>query len=231
MNTVAITIGEAPGGGESKSETKVTTTIKIVSAEDKLYKALSTVTRMTMNGEMMGQPISFDSDKKDNMGSQMGKMIGGSVNKTTEITINKADGKVKEIKKDELESGIMMKGGANSTNVFLVIPTDKKVGDKWTVTDDEEGINTVKNYEVQSLKDNLVTVLINSTSKGTTTKERNGMSIEMTIDAKINGTITVDTKLGLIKKIVTETENSGSIEVMGQSKPMNNKINTTVTVE
>jgi hypothetical protein len=234
VTTNIVSTAESPMGGESTSTITTTNLIKVTAVEDKVYKATNTNTRMVMDGEMMGQSMKFDSDKKEDMDGQMGQMLGASVNKPTEISIDKKDGKVTETEATEKKEGMMasMGGATNAAEVaFFVIPSEKKVGDKWTVTSDNEGIKTVKNYELQGLKDNTATLLILSTNKGTTTKEANGMSMEMTIDTKSNGKMLVDISTGLVKQITMDDETTGSMEAMGQSIPLNKKSKTTVTFE
>jgi Family of unknown function (DUF6263) len=232
MNVVST--AESPMGGESTNAITTTNNIKVTAVEDKVYKAMNTVTKMLIDGEMMGQSMKFDSDKKEDMDGQIGQMLGASVNKPSEIIIDKGDGKVTEATTTEKKEGMMgaMGGESNSADAaFFVIPTGKKIGDKWTIISDDGGIKSVKNYELQSLKDNIATLLVSSTSKGSTTKEANGMSMEMTIDTKSKGTMTVDTNTGLLKQINMEDETTGSMEVMGQSIPLNKKSKTTITVE
>jgi hypothetical protein len=235
ITTNVVSTSESPmGGGESTNTITTTNTIKVSAVEDKAYKAINTVIRMVMDGEMMGQSMKFDSDKKEDMDGQIGQMLGSSVNKPSEITIDKVDGKVTEVATAEKKQSMMGAMGGESSSAeaaFFIIPTGKKVGDKWTVNADNEGIKSVKNYELQSLKDNIATLLITSTNKGTTTKEANGMSMEMTIDTKSTGKMMVDTNTGLVKQVTMDDETSGSMEVMGQSMPLNRKSKTTVTFD
>jgi hypothetical protein len=105
------------------------------------------------------------------------------------------------------------------------------VQNKWTVTSDDGGIKSIKNYELQSLKENIANINVSSTNKGTTTKEANGMSMEMTIDTKATGTMMVDINTGLLKQINMDDVTIGSMEVMGQSIPLNKKSKTTVSFE
>jgi Family of unknown function (DUF6263) len=236
ITTNVVTNAESPMGGESKNEITTTSIVKITSAEDNLYKATSTLTRMVMDGEMMGQSMKFDSDKKDDMDGQMGQILGASINKPSALTINKTNGKVTKIAaedKTEANMGGMM--GGNETNseeaAIFVIPDGKKVGDTWAIATEDGGIKTIKNYVLLSLNENIATISITSTNKGTTTKEANGMSMEMTIDGKAIGTMILDTNTGLVKKLTTDDETTGSIEMMGQSIPLNKKSKITVTFE
>jgi hypothetical protein len=116
-------------------------------------------------------------------------------------------------------------------NIFLVVDPSKKVGDKWTVTTDVDGIKTTKNYEFKSRNNDIVTLSFSATSKGTNSREMNGTSIESTIDNKDSGTILVNVKTSMIKEVNINSETSGSMEAMGQSIPLNGKSVTKVTIE
>jgi hypothetical protein len=234
ITTNVVAVSESPMGGESTNTITTSNTIKITGVEDKIYKATNTVTRMIMDGEMMGQSMKFDSDKKEDMDGQIGQMLGASVNKPSEIIIDRDNGKVTENAAEEKKEGMMGGMGGESNiggSAFFVVPAGKKAGDKWTVTLDDGGIKSIKNYELQSLKENIATINVSSSNKGTTTKEANGMSMEMTIDTKATGTMMVDTNTGLLKQINMDDVTIGSMEVMGQSIPLNKKSKTTVSFE
>jgi hypothetical protein len=234
ITTNVVSTAESPMGGESTNTISTTNIIKITSVDEKVYKATNTVIRMVMDGEMMGQSMKFDSDKKEDMEGQIGQMMSASVNKPSEISIDKDNGKVTENAAEEKKEGMMgaMGGESNSGgSAFFVVPAGKKIGDKWTVTSDDGGIKSIKNYELQSLKENIAIINVSSTNKGTTTKEANGMSMEMTIDAKATGTMMVDINTGLLKQINMDDVTIGSMEVMGQSIPLNKKSKTTVSFE
>jgi Family of unknown function (DUF6263) len=234
ITTNVVAVSESPMGGESTNTITTSNTIKITGVEDKIYKATNTVTRMIMDGEMMGQSMKFDSDKKEDMDGQIGQMLGASVNKPSEIIIDRDNGKVTENAAEEKKEGMMGGMGGESNiggSAFFVVPAGKKAGDKWTVTLDDGGIKSIKNYELQSLKENIATINVSSSNKGTTTKEANGMSMEMTIDTKATGTMMVDTNTGLLKQINMDDVTIGSMEVMGQSIPLNKKSKTTVLFE
>jgi Family of unknown function (DUF6263) len=233
VTVVTNKTSESPmGGEESKQEMTLVNTFKITAIEDKVYKATNTFTKMKMTGEMMGQTINFDSDKKEDLDSQIGQMLGSAINKSTEVTIDKKDGKVTEASVESLEKSMQALGETNANdNIFLVVDPSKKVGDKWTVTTDVDGIKTTKNYEFKSRNNDIVTLSFSATSKGTNSREMNGTSIESTIDNKDSGTILVNVKTSMIKEVNINSETSGSMEAMGQSIPLNGKSVTKVTIE
>ena len=163
-------------GQENTTNVTSTSNLKIVSLDKNLYKGNSTLAKMTMTGSMMGQDINFDSDKKADMDSQIGQMLGGAVGKATEFTIDKNTGEQKTIASAEKEeSGAMggLMGGSGSEgnqNIFFVDAISKKVGEKWSKTTDVDGLKTINNYEIITIKEGLITLSSNGTTKGSTTK-------------------------------------------------------------
>jgi hypothetical protein len=247
ITTTATNISAKPeqmGGGEMKTENITTTVVNITGADEKKYLANSTITRMTVKGDNMMGEINFDSDKKEDRTTDMGEMLSVGLDKKVEMEIAKEDGKITKTSVDknseDKEAGggglRSMSGDKKSAEViassaFFIIPADKKVGDKWTVNSAEGDIKIVKNYELKEIKDGIATVISSSTKKGTSTQEARGMTMEMTIDAKGSGTILVDTKTGLVKKITSTSEMEGTMEVMGSSHPISSKSSSVTIVE
>ncbi len=219
-------------GNESPNKTTSISTLKITGLEKDLYAATSTVTKKTMSGSMMGQEVTFDSDKKEDMDGQMGKFMGGDVNKEDKITIDKNTGAYKTVtEKEDGGMGAMMGGGSSSNPIFYPTVIGKKTGDKWTESTDNDGIKTTTNYEVKSVNGNVITVNTSSTTKGSTTKEMQGQSAEITIDAKSTSTLTIDALTGILKQSVSDMEMTTNMDGGGQSFAIANKAKTTVIVE
>jgi hypothetical protein len=59
---------------------------------------------------------------------------------------------------------------------------------------------------------------------GTSSVEAQGMQMDLTVSAKSEGLVIVDTKTSLVKKRTSVTDVTGSIETMGQSMPMTSKV-------
>jgi hypothetical protein len=231
-STTTLEMSGEQMGNEYKSDITTTSTLKITGADDKNYKATSTVTKMTMKSNAMGQDINFDSDKKEDMDGQMGQMMGKSVNQPTEVLISKETGDQKNVEEKADEGMGFMGGGSDKAGgVFYHLDPSKKVGDKWTITTDDAGIKTTKNYTLKSKNGNIAIVEVDFTAKGNTTKETMGQSMDMTIDTKGKSTMEVDTTTGIVKKNEADIDNNMVIEAMGQSIPMNNKMKALTIVE
>jgi hypothetical protein len=231
ISSTAITTGEMMGT-PMNSDAKSVSTVKINAIDGDNYKATNTITKLTVTGNTMGQEISFDSDKKEDLESQVGQMIGVSLNKPVEITINKNTGKQDEVKDKEDEGGMgSIMGGNSITNIFFVLPASKKAGDKWTETIEKNGIKTITNYELKSIEGSTATIATSATIKGNTSQDMNGQSVDITIDSKLTSSFTVDTNTGILKQSNSEMESTNNMEMAGQSMVISNKIKTNTTVE
>jgi Family of unknown function (DUF6263) len=236
ITTTVNTTGELMGS-EMKNNTTSISTLKITSTDVDKYKGVSTVTKMTVTGSMMGQDMNFDSDKKGDMDGQLGQMFGSAINKPTDISIDKTTGKQDEKKAEDEDAdggpmgGLMGGAKAGSSSIFYLLPKDKKVGDKWSETIDKDGIKVINNYEIQILTATTATILLNTTSKGSTTQDMNGQSVEVTVDSKSAGSFVVDITTGVIKQSQSETDMTTNMEVAGQSMAITNKMKVNTVVE
>lgn len=226
--STSINMDMGAAGGEMKIESAATFIVNVSGADENNYKAESTITKMKMSQEGGGQSTSFDSDKPDS--SEMAKEIGKGLNKPTAILIDKKTGAIKdsspEKAKDEDNANPFadLMGGAKSpadvaSAAFFVIPAGKKAGDKWSDSSAAPipGLTAKKDYELQSVKDGIATLVVKTTTKGSISKEVQGMQLDMTINGTTDMTMTTDTKTGLVKKSVTTGNTEGTMEVMGQS--------------
>jgi hypothetical protein len=226
--TINMDMGAA--GGEMKIESASTFVVNVSGADENNYKAESTITKMKMSQEGGGQSTSYDSDNKADS-SEMAQEIGKGLNKPAAILIDKKTGAVKDSSpekvKDDEESGnpfAALMGGAKSpadvaAAAFFVIPTGKKAGDKWSDSSAASipGLTAKKDYELQSVNGGMATLIVKTTTKGSISKEVQGMQLDMTINGTTAMTLTTDTKTGLVKKSVTTGNSEGSMDVMGQS--------------
>jgi hypothetical protein len=245
QNTTSIIEMEMTAMGQQmKINSSTTNVITITGAEANNYKATNAITKITMTQEGMGQNVSFDSDKKEDVESEMGKEMGKTLNKSVEVTIDKGSGKATETNKkteekteDKNPFADLMGGAANNSSealvsgAFFVIPADKKIGDKWTDSLNEEGMKGLKTFELLSIKDGTASIGLKTATSGTVSKEMQGMQIEMTMKNIGDGTMSVDTKSGIVKKNIVTGSTEGTMDLMGQSMPFSLKINSTTVVE
>lgn len=227
--------------GSMKSEASATSVINVVSVDGDKYNITCTNTKLKSSQDAMGQSMNFDSDKKEDLDSEIGKELGKNVNKAIELILNKNNGVVVSKNKNDEEDGnpmkeVMASAGGNSaesivSNTFFVIPAGKKVGDSWVDSSSEAGMKRIKTIQYKSLNADVATLNVSTVVKGTMSKETQGMQMEITINGTTDAAIEVNTTNSIVKKNTSKGEVNGSIDVMGQSVPITMKINNTTITE
>ena len=224
-------------------------TLTIKAASDKGYESTYITDRVQCAANMMGQDMNYDSDKKDDKDSPMGKTMNKLVGKETSFVVNGAGNIIKETivkqtqeKSDEegpdMMTGMMGMGmsEASTCPVFnlFVNNTELKIGDSFidssTVNDKDGSTKTSTTYILKEIKDGKSIFTLNGQVAISKKMEMQGMEMTTTTASKSTGDMIVDVATGLLnsKSIVTET--TGSVDVQGMSIPITGKTTTTITV-
>ena len=228
-------------GGQMKIETSSTNIIEVKSTEGNMYKAENTLVKLKMSQEGAGQEVSFDSDKKEDRESEMGKEISKELNVPGAIFIDKQTGEVKDVSPEkpvednENPFGDLMGQGssptASASAAFYVLPAGKKVGDQWIDSTSEKGMSIVKTYNYKSSENGISKLLINTTTKGTIKKSAQGTEFEITISGTGTTNLEADQKTGLTKRSATTSNMEGAVDMMGQSLPITMSMSSVTTFE
>jgi Family of unknown function (DUF6263) len=218
--------------------------VEVKDKKDASYTITSTLTKMTTNGNVMGQSYSFDSDKQlDRDSSEVGKMLKGQLNVAKEIELNNKGLLVNQHKTaapaeaDANPMMGMMKSMTGSgtdfavTEVFLVIPSGVKQGDSWSDSAIADGIKTYRTYSIKEISNNIATVTLTGTQTTNKTVEQMGSEVNLTISAKLSGESKVDIKTGMVQQKVFVVDGSGTADAMGQSIPLTMKLTSTTIVK
>jgi hypothetical protein len=218
-------------GQNIDNETSLTNTIEVKDVTADGYLFSNIIKRMTIKGNAMGQEMSFDSDKKEDMDGQVGQALKGHIGTTQEIQVDK-QGKVASIKEGEekqpgpdMASMMSMNGDLGKGQPYpmlIQLPAKNvKPGDTWT---DSSGtaatLKTVIVYTLKSISADGALVSFNGTMAKNGNIEQNGMEIQMDITATTKGESTYDTNSGLLKNTSSTSEIKGTLGVMGQNAPI-----------
>jgi hypothetical protein len=207
------------------------------------------VKRLTFDFDVMGQSQSFDSEKEEDLKSEMGKSLEKTIKNKYSMVVDPA-GTIVSVKADDDNKndsaantndvmGNMMSQFAEGLEIPktgetipLKVPTSGalKKGQSWTDSLQGEEQGSVK-YTVVDVTS--ADVLIDYISEGVTKRSQDlgtGMTMEIDLTNKTTGKITLDKKTGLLKKRTIESEGIGNMEIAGQSIPMKSKVTGTITV-
>jgi hypothetical protein len=231
---------------EMTSDAAMVNQVEIKDKANDVYTVTNTLTRLATSGSAMGQDYSFDSDKKEDLESEMGKVLKSQINVTKEMEFN-TTGKLGTVKKAlETESSSkgnpmvdMMKnmsGGGNdesggTSDIFMVLPAGKKVGDSWSDSTIADGIKIYRNYLLKDLKANDATLTLTGTQSTNKKMEQQGMEVVVTLESKLTGELVVDTATGVVKQKTFVMDGTGSADAMGQAIPITTKITSTTGVK
>jgi hypothetical protein len=214
-------------GGEIKNNNKATTTLSVLDMSGSDYKISNTLNKISMSMDMMGQTTSYDSEKPGEE-SEMSKAVSEKVGKSETGILNSLTGVFKADKADNEDESAnplqaIMGGGdeAKSTSkAFFIIPTGKNVGDSWTTTDSANGTKHTNTYTFKSTESNIATIELTEISLTNTEMEMQGMQMNLAMNSKTTGNMTVDINKAILKKRTENLEIEGTIEVMGQTTPI-----------
>ncbi len=235
--------------GETSGSTLNTEVYEVKDAAASNTTLEKAIKNVRFSFSVMGQEKTFDSDKKEDLNSDLGQSIKPSIDTHQEFTVD-ANGRIISVKEDptkkkkEQKSGDMMSMFMSQFNVgsappkagdaslFHILP-DHEVGkgDSWT---DTTGINGNPFKTVYTVKDITSSeVLLDFTGDGkiNTKQEMMGMSLEVKGTVAATGTVTLDKTTGLLKQKTSTSTTETSTSVSGQDMTATTKMTTVTTVK
>lgn len=232
-------------GQSMEANADVTSTYSIEVKEENAdnYKLTNAITGLKMNTSQMGQEMTFDSEKKEDLDGPIGSALKDYINKPKDVVVDKS-GKLIPQKKDDKEEpandvasmiskqlGDPDATGYGAEMAFDSLPKNIKAGSTWTRTTNNNGIVTTTNYTVKSINGNLATLTTNGTIATDAKMEMQGMEITTKTTGKFTGEEIADITTGIIQSNTSTVDASGIIGVMGQELPTTSKVTSTTTVK
>ncbi len=214
---------------ETNSVSKSTTQVVVLSNDNSSYQIGQTLIGLQTNMQVMGQDMSYDSDKKDN-DVKLAESMDKVMNKEKKLTIDNA-GKIikKESSEDETEASMNMMIGLspNGDNVMILMKSllgqDMKVGNTWVdVSENTADQMKTKNnlaFKVTSIEADIATIDYNGTTTVDGTMEQMGQEMTLTSSNKVAGNIKVNVKTGILVEHAINSTGTGSMDVAGMSIP------------
>jgi hypothetical protein len=204
--------------------------------------------RMQMNLDIpMQGKQTFDSEKQEDMKSETGKVAEKALKNKYTMTVDPL-GKITAVKADDdnpnkaeanANQADPMSGALSQIAAGMDLPksgdvSEFKVLPDYEVSKGQSWTDSTKNSKtVYTLTDiNGTDIIIDYTEDATTqrTQEAAGMEISMSSKDKTTGKIILDKNTKLLKEKTSTTNSEGTMELMGQSVPMNTKLTRKVSV-
>ena len=242
----AVTSQEMAGQSmESKAAIFTSNNFEVSDIKDDNYNLISTITKITAVLSAMGQDMSFDSDKKEDMDGEMGNGMKDIINQPKNVVVDKKGNIVvtesDTLKKDSSTAMMsMMLGqfmgdpeetGYGLKDAFIIIPSKVKPGFSWTDSSSVKGVKKTTTYTVKEIKGNEATIDISGTVNMDTNTQMGGMDVTNKSNGIMTGEEIVDVKTGILKQKTTNLESSGSVRAMGMDIPMKTKFTAISTVK
>ncbi len=241
--TVSIVSSMAPG-----MEANVTSVnenlLEVKNTADKNSTISSTLTKVKLNMEMPGNTNSYDSEKKEDQNTEIGKGMSERLNKVTDITIDNASGTAltttKPAPKKDIDEANPMQNMMNMfgdtgsdegvvSGAFQLIPAGKKPGDSWSDSTIEKDLKVRRTYNFKSIADTGSIVQLTTVIESTGTMEMMGMSMDVNTTTQTTSDILLDIATGLVKRKSSEANVTGNFQLMGQAVPVSAKATTLST--
>ena len=246
-NVVSIESSLSPGMDVSNNTTSENM-LEVKSGTDKNYTVSSTLTKMKVNMTMMGQATTYDSEKKEDQNTDIGKAFADKLNKPTNIIIENNTGtaispeKKETPKKDAAKGADPMQGlfqalgsgGSDESLVegaFELIPQGKNIGDSWSDSTVDAKTKLTHSYTLKSITGKEAVIQLNMVLDAVNNIELQGMQMDFSSTTKTTGEILVNIETGLVRKKTTQADISGTIQLMGQSVPITGKAISTTTYQ
>lgn len=218
-------------GQNLDNESTLTSAVELKEVNNDGFLFSNMIKRMTTKISGMGQDISFDSDKKEDMDGQMGQALKDRIGVSQDIQVDK-HGKVTSTKdNDDKKVGPDMASMMNMSGdltkgqpypILIQLPASNiKPGDTWT---DSSGtvatLKTITTYTLKSISGDAALVSFTGTMAKTGTIQQNGMEIQMDMTATNKGESTYEVKSGLLKTTTSSSDIKGTLGIMGQNAPI-----------
>ncbi|MDQ2719117.1 MAG: DUF6263 family protein [Bacteroidota bacterium] len=226
---------------ESTANITSTYSIEVKGMDNKNYNLSNTVTGLKMNMNQMGQDITFDSQKKEDMDGAMGMALKDFINKPTDVALDKSGTVIPSKDRPKIDDANAMakqlanfeSTGYGSDLAFVALPKNLKVGTIWTSKTDSAGNGTIRvtNFTVKEIKGNMAILALTGTSASNMKMQNQGMEINTKLNGTFTGEETVDTNTGVIQSNSTVGDSKGTVSAMGQEFPLTSKITSNTTVK
>jgi len=230
-------------GMELSSNSSSENTLDVKTSTSKNYIISSTLTKVKVNMNMMGQPTSYDSEKKEESSSDIAKTFDEKLNKPVDVTIDNTTGIAviddKKEKKADTDEENPMSGLLNMfaestddaivSGAFELIPRGKGIGESWSDSTVEKDQKTIRTYTLKSVTGNEALIQLDAVTTAANKLDVQGMEMEFKSNTKTTGEIVTDITTGQVKKKDTKSDITGSFQLMGQDVPITAKATSTST--
>ncbi|RKF03536.1 hypothetical protein C8N26_1925 [Tenacibaculum lutimaris] len=206
---MSMKMAQIMGTGEMTNNMEIQMKYDITNVSNDTYESTAKYTKMAMDTKQGALQMSYDSTKKDEELDEAGKVIRTQMKPMMDAVITMKGDKRGIILESKAEPNFQGAEKITEQSNSVVYPENAvAVGDTWTMTKNQDGMNMDFTYKVKSISSK--NVLIDVSGKIT------GIA-----DGDITGSIDIDKKSG----ILTESKIDMTMKIQGQDLTTNMIVN------
>ncbi|MBK9379860.1 MAG: hypothetical protein IPN39_00815 [Chitinophagaceae bacterium] len=223
---------------ETLIDSKSITLVEVMNNNPDGTDLQATATKVLLTSSMMGQDMSFDSDKQDNEGP-MAEGLSKLLNKPRAISI---DSKGTITKQEIIESDMqgMLTGNnaelSKTTELFIpsIIGKELKAGDSIndiaSQTKEKYSSRDSGTYRITKIENGVASITYTGTQYITTVMEQMGMEMNMIINSTVKTELQVDMKTGIVLLKSSELDTNTTVDAGGMTIPATGKTITKIKI-
>ncbi|WP_428742834.1 DUF6263 family protein [Tenacibaculum sp.] len=207
--TMNMKMAQVMGMGAMTNDMDIQMKYDITNASKDTYESTAKYTKMVMNMKQGAMNMSYDSTKKDEELDEAGKMMKSQMKPMLESTIFMKGDRMGTILESKAEPNFKGAEKITEQSSSVVYPENAvAVGDTWTMSKNQEGMNMDFTYKVKSISSKNVLLDVSGKVSGVA-------------EGDITGSIDIDKKSG----ILTESKINMTMKVQGQDLTTNMVVN------
>ncbi len=223
---------------ETLIDSKSITLVEVMNNNPDGTDLQATATKVLLTSSMMGQDMSFDSDKKDNEGP-MAEGLTKLLNKSRAISIdNKGTITKQEIIETDMQGMLTGNNAELSKTTELFIPSiigkELKAGDSIndivSLTKEKYSSRDSGTYRITKIENGVASITYTGTQYITTVLEQMGMEMNMIINSTVKTDLQVDMKTGIVLLKSSELDTNTTVDAGGMTIPATGKTITTIKI-
>lgn len=223
---------------ETLIDSKSISLVEVMNNNPDSTELQTTSTKVLLTASMMGQDMSFDSDKKDNEGP-LAEGLSKLLNKPRTISID-SKGTITRQEKIESDMQGMLAGNTTEHSIMteLFIPAligkELKAGDSIndivSLTKEKYSSRDSGTYTITKIENGVASITYTGTQFITAVLEQMGMEMNTINNNTVKTDLQVDTKTGIVLLKDSVIETNVTVDAGGMTIPATGKVITTIKI-
>ncbi|MFZ9718438.1 MAG: DUF6263 family protein [Chitinophagaceae bacterium] len=224
---------------EMQNQTEVFENIQLQEVDKGIIRVEKRIGGMRMKMSVMGQEMSFDSDRAEDFNTPMGEQMKPVLERVVTASID-ASGNIRvhsaSVEDPALSAALGMFGDGVPDSLalaglFMKAPERViRVGESWTEMYNEDGLKQETKYTFLETKDQIASIAFEIASSIEKNAEMQGTTVQTNTKTQSKGVLKLDLNTGMVIHRSLEQTVEGTNNVMGMEIPLKGGGNTEVTI-